>query len=231
MLLPALSDGQSAWVVDAKLTSPAWFNAMPKPEKDLPFPEIAYVRGVTDGALLRKAGAEYMAVTDEFTQLMQKSVDGNFPSVPAPQSAKVNGGEMFFWPVPPELGLDKRIKPNIGVSNNVLTFSLSQEHAARLMTATPFREGLLKTDRPLSAATYLNWAGAVDATGAWVEYAIRHPPIGGLRPPDAVESDVKQLRDVMDVLKVVRSYSSISYLEHKGDGLAEVTHSEMVIQD
>jgi hypothetical protein len=223
-LLEALKDGQSAWVVDAKLTSKSWFPGMPPAEKELPIVEPALVLGVSDAALLRKAGAEYMAIATQFTKSMQEIQEG-FPSVPPVESASVNGGEVFFWKMPPLPGLDTRLQPNLGLSNNVMTLALSREHSSRLLTATPFREGLLKTDRPLASAFYVNWAGTVDTAMPWIEYGLKRAPMGG------GEENLRQVRDVAELLKVLRTYSSITYFEQKGGALAEVTHAETVFQD
>ncbi len=230
LLLPALRDGQTAWVIDAKLTGDQWIPNMAKPDKPLPMLEPALVLSVSDAGLLRKAGAEYMAIARQFTKSMGEIQEG-VPEVPPVESEKVNGGEVFFWRLPAFPGMDKRLQPNLGLSDKVMTMALSREHSSRLLTPTPFREGLLKTDKPLAAATYFNWAATVDATTAWIDYAIQHPPLRVPPQPDETARQIKQVHDITDILKALRSYSSVTYLEQKGGRPVTVTHAEIVVQD
>jgi hypothetical protein len=229
MLLPALADGQTAFVLDAKVTSKQWHAAMPEAARPLPLPEIALVFGVSDAALLRKAFSEYRSIANDLIAEVRKlDTDGNIPDfkIPPPKSRKLKNGELFFYPLPAQLGLDPQIAPNAGLSDRVATLALTQEHTERLLSRTPPKTTggpLADANRPRAAAVYMNCSAFVDAVTPWVEWGVR------LGMGDAKETDdiLKQIRDGMEVLKVFRSYSSSSYFEDK----ALVTHSEMVVQD
>src|SRR5207245_8991171 len=65
MLLPALKDGQTAFVLDAKSESKQWHQMMPASDKPLPLLEPALVFGVSDAELLKKAMTEYRAIISE----------------------------------------------------------------------------------------------------------------------------------------------------------------------
>jgi hypothetical protein len=226
LLLPALADGQSGMVIDAKLTSPQWFSRMPQANPPLPLPEVAFVFGISDGGKLRKAGAEYRTCVNETMALIGKLTNQQLPMLPPPESMRVNSGELFYYSLPPLV--DKKLLPNVGLSGTVMTFSLSREHADRLLTPTPPKDPFLAAhaDKPLSEAVTFNWAGTVDLAMAWVEFGIRNSG-GPFRQPQEVEANLRQARDVAELLKVLRSFSSVTYYE----GKAQVEHSETVLQD
>lgn len=228
MLLPALADGQIAFVLDAKLTSKQWHPAMPAGNKPLPILEPAFVFGVSDAPLLEKAFGEYRGITNEFLTQLNKLAPNEVPQlqIPPPQSRKAKAGTLYFYPLPAQLGLDKRIIPTAGVAPSVASLTISHEHAERLLTRTPLKvDGgpLAKTDRPLLSAVYFDWAGFVDALTPWVDYGFDQAGKSG----QDLDSIAKQVRTVAEVLKCLRTVTSVTYIE----GNAVVTHSEVVIRD
>jgi hypothetical protein len=237
LLLPALDDGQSALVIDAKLSSKQWVKILPPTEKPMPMLELGLVLGVSDAGKFREAFAEYRAIINkaiDYARETQPQVP-NF-QIPPPEVRKIKGGELFYYPLPPQLPLDEQLLPNAGLSARVAVFSLSQNHTERLLQRTPLkvREGpLADTTRPLASATYCNWPGFVDALTPWIELGVQMGLSQGVPGAKAEaelgtpEDILKQARTVLEVLKVFRSYTSVTYME---DG-ALVTHSETVIQD
>jgi hypothetical protein len=249
MLLPALADGQTAVVIDAKRTSKQWQKLLPPTEKPLPLPELALVLGVSDAELLRKACGEYRGLINQIIDHAREAQPQvpNF-QIPPPRVRKLKAGEMYFYPLPEEWGLDPQLLPNAGLSADVAVLTLSESHTQRLLTGTPLKvKGgpLADLKRPLAGAAYVDWPGLVDALTPWVELAVREgvahqkpaakdqdQPAGkdqgkpAAKGPSA-EEILKQIRPVIEVLKVFRGYTSCTYFE---DG-ALVTHSETVIQD
>jgi len=229
LLLPALADSQAGWVLDAKLLVKEWPEFMPKPEQALPVPEPAIIMGVSNREQLIKAGTEYREVANDLMQFYGNLMKQEMPKLGPPQMAPVNGGDLYFYPLPPFPGLDKRILPNAGLSSNVLALSLSKEHSSRLLTPTPVQIDFLKryADRPLAGASHVNWAGTVDVAMQWVEHGIKSRPRFAAPDPQAVDPDLKTARDIAQYFKVLRSMSSVTYVE----GKALVTHLEIVVQD
>lgn len=235
MLLPALADGQSALVVDAKLTSPQWFAPMPAAEKPLPILEPAVVLGVSDAALLRKAADRYRSLFNELTTKVHEVVP-KFPDsqVPEPESRPVQAGTLYFYSLPAEWGIDRQIVPTAGVSDRVAVLTISQKHAERLLASVPLKvDGgpLVDLKKPRAMAVYVNWVGMVHALTPWVEHGLR---AAGVDPAEKVQVGdeswqgvLKQIPTVLEVLQVFRTYSSSTYFE----GPVLVTHSETVIKD
>ena len=231
-LLPALADGQTGIVVDGKLTSQQWVTMLPPTETALPMLEVALVLGVSDAAKLRQAAGEYWDVAKKMLVVIREAGGEDVPEVelPDPEVKKGKGGELFSFPLPLMIPLDKKLTPTAGLSDKVAVLTLSNEHAERLLTSTVLKiDGgvLTDTNRKLAGATIVDWAATVDAVTPWVDMAVRMaPPLA-----DPVIGDSKdlpaQVHTVLDVLKVLRNYTSATYQE---DG-AWVTHGMTVIQD
>jgi hypothetical protein len=232
LLLPALADGQTALVIDAKLTSSQWIALLPPSERPMPMIELACVAGVSDAPKLRQACGEYWAVAKKMLDLVREVGGEDIPEIelPDPDVKKVKSGELFTFPLPPTVPVDKKLAPTAGLSNTVAVFTVSNEHAERLLTDTPLKaSGAAPFDaaRKLATATVLDWAGTVDALAPWVDMGVR------MAAPfaDPIVGDTKdlpeQVRTVLDVLKVLRNYRGVTYLE---DG-AWVSHALTVLQD
>ncbi len=233
MLLPALADGQVAFVLDAKLTSKQWIQQMPKSDKPLPMLEPAVVAGVSDAALLEKAIGEYRAIVNEFiAKLRELEPKTDIPDfkIPEPDIRKVAAGKIYAYALPKEWGLDKQIIPNAGLSDKVAVLTISQEHSERLLTSTPLKVStgpLADLKRPMAAVVHFDWPALVDAATPWVEFAMNSWATAAGADEKSMDDARKQINTVLEVLKAFRGYSSCSYFEDK----ALITHSVTVFQD
>jgi hypothetical protein len=230
LLLPSLAEGQVGFVLDAQIASKQWFIAMPGADKPLPMLEPALVLGVSDSAKLEKAFTDYRALANDVITEIRK-VESNVPEfkIPPPQTKKLKAGTMYFYPIP-EIGLDKKILPNAGLSDKVATVTISQEHTERLLTATPLKADtgpLANNQRPLAGAVYLNWPALMDAIYPWVDYGVGIAAARGGDDGNGQKETMKQVKEFIDILKCFRSYSSATYVE----GKALVTHGQTVWQD
>jgi len=231
--MPALGAGETALVLDAKWTSKQWYKDLDQGGKDLPLLEIGVVRTVTDAEKLLKAFQAYRTLVNE---VMAKANDfgANVPEggMPKPQTKKVAAGTAYFWPLPP-LGQDDQVQPNFGLSDKLITFSLSIKHTDRLLTPAPLKidGGLMSDKRPVLSAAVVDFAGFVGAIRSWVEkfalpMALEHMPDDA--PPGVGKKEIPaQVKTILDVLGCLRTYTSVTYK----DGDATVTHSELVIRD
>jgi hypothetical protein len=234
-LLPALADEQTALVIDAKWRSKQWHQAMPAADKPLPMLEIGLVVGVSDPALLRKAMGNYRTTANEMIAAVRKLVpkDANFPefSIPEPQTRKAEAGELFYFPLPAEWGLDKQVAPTLGLSDKVGVLAPAQEMAERLLTrkklVLPPGSPLADSRRPLAGAFYCNFPGLIDAVTPWVDFGLEKADFPGGVPGLDKESISKQVHTLLDVLKCYRGTTSATYLE----GGVLVTHSQTIFED
>jgi hypothetical protein len=240
-LIPALADGQIALVVDGKLKSQQFCKEMPKLDTPMPMAEPALVLGVSNAEKLTEALEEYRAVwnaaVDAIGNLAPSSEKGEIVGLklPKPQSTKTPSGTVYYYQPPADWGLDKQFALSMGLSDKVATFAVSNQHAERLLKATPLAVGgvLADANRPLAMAVCFDWAGLVDAAAPWIELGVnelvKHEPkvaeFLGSEPGKPSVTD--QLRTVLTVLKTLRTITAESYLE---DGLL-VTHSLLEIRD
>jgi hypothetical protein len=243
-MIPALADGQSALVFDGKFESKQIQAQVPAWEKAMPFPELALVIGVSDAELLKKGLREYKAIVQEVLAVIEKNDHEAFQQLTSELRKKsAEAGSQFNLPeiavtegsgykiygvqLPTELGLDKSFIPNAGLSDHVAVLSLSVKHSERLLEKTPLTIGgvLAKTDRPLAAAVWFNWAGLLDTATPWIDFGLEQVDeahLGGDRA-----SAVDQIHVLLEVLKCYRCLTVESYIEE--DCL--VTHSLLEIRD
>jgi hypothetical protein len=233
-LLPALADGQGAIVVDAKLKSKQWFAQLLPSDKPLPMFEVAFVFGVSDAPLLAKACNDYRITWNDLVAAMQKQAPAPPKGekspldnllMPEPETQKLERGTGYFFRLPPSWDLDRQIVPNAGLSDRVAVVSMSQKHTERLLKPTPLQVNggpLGDLKRPLSGASYINWAGFVEVIEAWSDYGfVKYVP-----QAQAAEF-ATTAQTLLNVLKVFKSTTSATYI---ADG-ATVTHSETIIVD
>jgi hypothetical protein len=222
MLLPALGSGEGALVLDAQLTSKQWHSLMPEAARPLPLPAPAIVLSVKDAELLKKAGTEYRKILND---LIAQVGQTDF-RLPPPQAKEFKGGTLYLYPLPAEAGLDKRLAPTAGLSERWLVLSFSPVQARRLLAPTPLtaEAKLPGAPKQVLSAAHFNWAGLVSAAEPWVDYFLAAVHSGADENFQQVRS---QVHTILEVVKVLRSYTSVSYPE----GGAVVTHSETIIQD
>ena len=234
MLLPALADGQIGFVLDAKIVSKQWFKEMPTASQPLPMLEPAIVCGVSDAVLLKKALGEYRAIFNDAIAKVRELVPNleipDWVKIPEPETRKTKDGTIYSYQLPATWGVDKQIAPNLALSDKVMVTSISPDQSQRLLAGTPLKVKsgpLADLKQPLAAAAYFNWPALVDAVGPWVEYGFTQYATLSGQQPAALNETLKQVRTVMDVLKVFRGISSVTYFEDK----VLVTHTVTVIED
>ncbi len=223
--LPALADGQEAFVLDAKWTSKQWHAIMPPPDAALPMLEMGGVLGVSDSVKLEKALEGYRGVANQLLIKARGEVPaGTIPDfeIPKPRVERKNGNTFADYAIPADWGIDDQFLPTGGLSDKVAALTLSRAHTERLLKPTPLKIGsplLAGTKQPLDSMFHFNWAGLVDAATPWVHY--------GLKQSNAPAESEERARKIIRTLKIFRSYTSITYREAD----ATITRSEAVFRD
>lgn len=226
--LPAVKDGQMAFVFDARLKSKNWLPPLGATEKALPLPEPVIVLGVTDAEKLIDALSSYRKAVNEVLKIVGQFT-GQDVQIPPAKETKTNEGVVYSYPLAEMIGGDERFRLSAAIGAKAAAFGISTETTQRLIKATPFKGGgpLAKAERPLLSASYLNGEGFFKALGPWAELvAERVLDVTGADNEQRA-SIQKQVATVMEVLTVFRSSVSATYRE----GKATVTHSEAVIRD
>ena len=176
MVLPSMSDGQWAVVLDGDVTSETWYRHMDPPEEPLPMVEVGVVMGLSDADMLIEACTSGREVINDLLEEMRDASRGEMPEdfyLPSPEVTEVEGGEMFSYPWE-EMEFHEEINPNAIVSDEWLVLSLSPEHSQRMLEERPLPETppLARRDEPLAGVVYIDVAGSIDAIEPWVEYFV-----------------------------------------------------------
>jgi hypothetical protein len=230
LLLPALKDGQSAFVVDSKLSSRQWAKAMPPADTPVPILEPAIVLGVSDAEHLREACANYRKIVNDSLAAARK-LEAPIPpfEVPPPKTKTEEWGSLYFYPRPrlDALGVDKQIAPVAGLSKTYLVLGIAHEQAQRLLTATPLKVStgpIAQAKQPLSAAALIDFGSILDVVDKWLQYQVQASK-GKAR--QTLKAQYDEAKALLAVTRVFRQYSSVTYREAG----AWVSHAELWIQD
>jgi hypothetical protein len=233
MLFPALADGQTAFVIDAKLMTKQLQKRLPTTQNPMPILEPAIVVGVSDAALLKKGFGEYREVINGLIDAVRQVEGAHVPDdleIPEPTVTDNSAGKIYSFELPKEWGLDEQIVLNFGLSEKVGVFSASLAHTQRLLTATPPSVGGLvsKTDEPLGAVGWLNWSQLLETASPWADFAVEHSvPSQKDDQKTAQKAIAEQVHTIRDILKAIRAVTVDCRIE---DGVL-VSHSLLEIHD
>ena len=245
MLIPALTDGQAALVIDGDMKSSQWLESAPATTEPVAIPAPALVLGVSDADLFKQALGEYRGIINQLIGEVRKLDPNGVPDVelpPAKVRALKNGAQVYYYPLPEDLGVYDKVAPNIAVTDKLACLSLAPRQSVAVVgkRALAVDGGPIaaKAGQPLAAAVYFDWNGLVDVALPWVNEGVRvyvrsmeevfnqFDDIGGaLRAPgdsDTTKQILSQVKKGAKFLKVLKTYSGVSYVE---DG-AVVTHGE-----
>jgi hypothetical protein len=235
-MFPSLSEPQFAFVLDGRWTSKQWHKAMPETPKALPMPEVGIVIAVSDADLFKKAMNDYRLLLNDFFAGLRE-VEPNVPEIkiPEPKSKKGKNGDLYYYPIPEESGLDAQFLPTGGLQGKFAALTLSQDHTERLLAQTTLkvRAGPLARNlrENLAAASLFDWAGLVDAFTPWVDYAA---PLVIERAGVSPDDDKKKFNEILDqvktVLTVLKCFKGATTITTIEDGVA-VTHTAEVYED
>ena len=222
---PCLADGQTALVLDAKLSSRQFLKALPPTEQPLPMLEPAIVLGVSDAAKLKEAFTEYYAAADDFVDVI-KAIDAKekHPGIPKdfklprPKVYNRPAGTIYGYALPKEAGVDGKVMPNAGLSEHVAVLSLSGRHTDRLLTESdPVVAGIkLPLARPFGTIAALDFAALIDAVTPWVDLAIEKS--AAQSSPQNAEMVRLHAKTALQVLKCYRGTVSGDLQGRQGHG-------------
>jgi hypothetical protein len=243
-ILPALADGQVAFVIDGKSAVKRLHAAMPQAAEPLPLLEPAIVLGLSDAKLFREGMSDLFELGDDLVDAVRELNPGAVPAgyaVPEPVKAKAEGGTLWSFPLA-QSGLDEKVQPSIGVAEDAAVFSLVPKQAGRLLLRSRLETGsqLTKFDEPLAGAATLDFSGIIDLIQPWFIYAARYgcaeqrdgtvDAAETLGPddetPEAKEA-LEQIKIVFEALKSLR----VAVAETSNQADAIVTHWRNVIRD
>jgi hypothetical protein len=133
-------------------------------------------------------------------------------SLPAPNARPFDVGTIYYYEIPPFIGLDASIAPNAGLSDDTLVLSLVPLASQRVLGAqTLERSGPLKQSdmRPLALAWQFKMDRFVQLVRPWAAYAMQiAEQEQTVDPMIATHVDA-----ILDVLECVRTCSGVAFFE------------------
>jgi hypothetical protein len=229
-LLPSMKEGGLGIVLDAKWTSKQWTTFWEQP-KPLPMPELGLLLGLSDADKFTRAIKEYRTTFNELWEKVREASRDNVPEfkIPAPESEKGKAGTLYFYPIPEDSGLDKRVVPTAGVGKTAAALALSKEHATRLISPTPLKvtSGPLAGKKDLVGASYFNFPALLDAIEPWLDLAPLAVPEDDKEAKTRATQAAKEAKAAFKLLKAIQGFQSATYVE----GNVVVTHSALLIND
>jgi hypothetical protein len=255
-LIPALADGQGAFVMDLTATSNQWFQGMPESPKPLPMLEMAFVTSVSDAEKLRKGVSTYASVAHDYYKLMREIDADETPKIKWPKfkSRNVEGvGKIYIYPLPKDWGVDPQVAVNAGMNDKIAAVSLMPATTQRLLQEQKSSiDTALPLDHPAALIAHFEFAKMIDATRPWIDYGL-DVAMGKLKTKAQKEEEkekaddsddnappqppsgtlmslglvVPQFQQFLDFASALRSATTMTYEE---DGVW-VTHSETHIED
>jgi hypothetical protein len=242
-ILPALADGQMAFVIDGKSSTKRPHAGLPASVEPLPLVEPAIVLGLDDPQLFKEGMNDLFELADKLVDSARELNPDAVPAdyqIPEPVKTKLEAGSL--WSFPLSGGIDEKIQPTIGVSQDAAVLALVPKQAGRLLPKSRLETGsqLSKFEEPLIGAKTVDVAGLVDAVMPWVAYLARYgcaqqrdgsvDPGSELGPDDEnpqAKDALAQAKIVAEALKSLR----VAVAETSAQDGATVTHWRNVIRD
>lgn len=236
-IIPALEDGQSAFILDANLSADRLDPAMPPAEAPLLLPEVAIVIGVSDSGKLREGLKQYLELGRELISAMREVSPEAIPdgaTIPDPEVSKEEGGELASYVIPTDQEIvGKILLPTLGLGEEVAVFALHRETAQRLLAESELEavaEGLEESlEKPLAGASQFDFHRLMDLTESYVAYASQLGAFdqAAAATPFSADEVKEQIELVLNFLRCYERSTSVTYVE---DG-ATVTKSISVFSD
>lgn len=218
---PAFAAGESAVVIDVGAESSQWHAALPASDSPLPMIRPAVVCAVSDRQLAREGFEQLFRITQrawlEGRQHWPEAQQVPLERIPEPDVQQHDGHELFVYEVPWQVGEGAdRLAPNMGLSDQAMVLSLFPAHTLELLEshAPSLPAEWSATDRPLAAASHLDWAGWVEAAEQWIGYGVSQWQASNQAQDNPMlQMGLAQMDILTGVLKSFKGYSSITYLE------------------
>jgi hypothetical protein len=237
-ILPALEDGQAAFVLDASLTTDRLSPTLPPSEEELLLPEVAIVMGVSDAKKLKEGLKAYLALGRELIAAIREVNPDAIPegvTIPDPEVVSEDDGELASYAIPSEEEfVGKILFPTFGLGEDVAVLALHRNTAKRLLRESELdsvaEELEAALEKPLAGASQFDFNRVMDLIESYLAYASQlgaFDQAAQMAPPFSADDLREQTSLILDFLRCYERTTSVTYIE---DG-ATVTRSISVFSD
>jgi hypothetical protein len=208
--MPAMKDGQHAWVLNGgNLSSKQWVKDMPPSNSELPLPEFALVTGLSDREGMSNAFKHLFEILDTVVELAREAEPDKIPSgyeIPRPvRDESVSSNARYTYPIPDDCPVPKTMAPQALFTDKFLITGYSDKQVENLTKskALSVSRGIIDDKQNYSAAAYLDFGRISVFAKPWIVYAIE-TKVGDLnsvivpeddKTPELKGTDIVQLWD------------------------------------
>ncbi len=242
-LLQASKNSEVGFVLDFGTRDEQWHEDMPAADQPLPVPAFAILIQHNDKSKIKQVGQDYFNAVVDITDLIRELEDADIPDnfeIPAPLSKSAFDGDLYFYELPAELGVNATIQPHALLKDDLLLMGYCLDQTARLSAgANPKFEGLLADrSRNLMSAVYYDNHQFIDALNSWAQYGIALGKADGMtiQVGDGAQDDTltfneEQIMEGYDhVVQLIKCFESVSSISYMQDG-AQVTRYQLRMRD
>jgi hypothetical protein len=232
LLLPSLDGSQTLWTGDTKGQLQAADPSGANQPLEIRYPRLAMVQQLHDSAQFLQACTAYLETINRFlTRLAESDPLVESTSLPAPQNRAVDGGTVYWYPIPPLEGLPVSapdFEPHALLTANRLILAFTPEQSQALATEEqPPQPPALDLRQPAGKVAWFDFRQLcellLDDAETIVAAMIRSGEIPGqMEVPIAMH-----LQPLRQALGALGNYSSRTYLEDR----RQITHSHWSLQD
>lgn len=221
--LPAMKDGQHAWVLQSgNLVSRQFHPQMPIATQELTIPEMALITGVNDRDLFKAGVKEALKLAEEAVDQAREEGDADIPEdfrLPHPSRRSGGPGETFQIDLPSEASLTLNVAVQATFEGSFLYAGYSPALKDSLIPAKPLAvmDDFFRTPQTLASAAYLDFERIVLSGVPWLQYAFEQedPSLDKVMAP---ENEVLPSMTVKDAIDLARAFSKIGQLASKSYG-------------
>ena len=231
-LIPALENGQLAWVISANEQSTQWHPDMPKAAEPLPLPDVSLVMQIKDRAQLFKAVAKSYRVANELLEALVQMTEGELDlaemKLPEAMVEETPEGKIYAQPLSPDFTSipTTLFAPAAAISEQWLVLSPRPGVAKKLLQPGAFGEQFQhQGNQPLSIA-YVNVGRLTQLLAAWQSYSEQMNPLSEDSPTDDIDAR-EFYRAALELFGCLRSYQRVMYVENG----ASVIHTTWKLED
>jgi hypothetical protein len=171
--LPAMRDGQHAWVLQGgNLSSHQWIKGMPRSDKPLPFPEMATVTGLSNSSQLSNAFQSFFDLMDRIVDRVRTLEPEKIPAdyhVPRPVTENSKFGDQYSLALP-NSPLSEALSTRVLLTEQYMFSGYSGKQIDDLATGRKLAigAGVIQADRPASAVAHLDFGRIIDFAKPWI---------------------------------------------------------------
>ena len=223
--MPAMKDGQHAWVLQGgSMSSKQWYKDMPESSKPLAIPEIATITGLSDRQAMSDAWTSLFDLFDKSLELVRElepnSVSDDY-SIPKPVPVETKVGEKYTLPIPDDCPVPKNLAPQVVLTDRYMISTYSEQQSESLVKTLDLSiaKSLVSSKQACASVSYLDLGRLVTFVKPWIAYAIETTK--GSLDDDIIESQANMPAlkgsDVLDLLTALGSAGQFASVTTNSD--------------